>query len=693
MDFELKAAKAKWEREQKQRKEDAKARLQREKKAKEEAARLREALEAAQAQRRLEEAQAAVAARLQEENDFFAGDGIIFNAVFRAIPVLGDGDKIKLPPSAFEQLSSQGALEKGPMFFEISVNVESPATTASAEMPDAVDPKQTTNCGVLEFTASEGYAELPPHVWVNARLSDIPSSESSYVRVRYVRLPKCTYAKLFPENSDFADVPNHKAVLETKLRQHATLSEGDLLVVQHGGVDYTLRVTELKPASNVSVLETDMEVDVVYTVSAPGSNSQGRLAPLELGKPQSGSVEESSYKYYKFTLDQKLLEAVSEGNTDVSVHLEIDGGGVTSDADLYVAAHPVLFPSQHQHQWASHDLGSKIIHLTGAGKSLSSNSYSVGVYGYRNKAVYRVWVQSQPIGHMSGQRVGVTSTALQGDTIVQAGFEVCGNCRQVIPSRTIALHEAFCKRHNTICQYPGCGVVLRQEEFKKHVHCSRCGQSLQQEELEKHLKVYHEPQACRCGATFARDDMVKHQATSCPLRTIMCRFCGDMVQAGSEVDNIRDKLSGLTQHESQCGSRTAPCESCGRVVMLKEMDVHRAAAHDPNAQAGRIDAAWVSGAIPRLSLPPSPSKVAACPICTRTFEGPTADELLNAHLEDSHFSQTVMSTSVENLISSAEPASSAPNQSFRSSLSVACPICGMAVHSERDLSLHIDMVH
>eukprot|EP00250_Pteridium_aquilinum_P035736 c9877_g1_i1 orf=247-2331(-) len=694
MEFELKAAKAKWEREQKQRKEEARKRLQLEKKAKEEAARQREALEAAQSHRRLQEAQAAAAARLQEESDLFAGDGIRFNVVLRATRVMGDGDKIKLPPSAFEHLSSEGALEKGPMFFEISSNTEPPATTSSDKMPDAIDTTRNMHCGVLEFTASEGYAELPPHVWSNAGLSDITSRDYPSVRIRYVRLPKCTYAKLLTETSDFSDVPNHKAVLETKLRQHATLSEGDLLVVQHGGVDYTLRVSELKPAANVSVLETDMEVDVVQAVSAPGTSSQSRLIPLELGKSESGNVDEGSYKYYKFMVDQKLLEAVNKGDMDLNVHLEIDGGGTASDADLYVAAPPILFPSQHQHQWASHDLGSKVIHLTGAGKTLSSSSYSIGVYGYRSKATYRVWVQSQPSAPITGQRVGLASREMEGDSSVQVGSEVCGNCMQVIPSRTIALHEAYCRRHNTVCKYPGCGVVLRQEELKKHVHCSKCGQSLQQGELEKHLKVYHEPQTCRCGEILERDDMVKHQAMSCPLRMIMCRFCGDMVQAGSEADNIRDKLRGLTQHESQCGSRTAPCESCERAVMLKEMDLHRAAAHDPSSQDGGIYSSAVGNLVKPVvtALPTNPSKAVNCPICSLKFEGAAADTQLHTHLDEEHFSPMNSSDQIEH-VRSEESASSALNSSFRSSLSVACPICGLAVHSERDLSLHIDMVH
>ncbi|KAI5062303.1 hypothetical protein GOP47_0022842 [Adiantum capillus-veneris] len=686
MDFELKAAKAKWEREQKQRKEEAKAKLQREKKAKEEAARLREALETAQTQRRLQEAQAVAAEKLQEERDSFDGDGIRFNVVLQATQVAGDGDKIKLPPSAFEHLSSQGALEKGPMFFEIALNIESPTATASEEWPDAIDNK-ITHCGVLEFTAPEGFAELPPHVWSNAGLSDLPLKECPYVRIRYMRLPKCTFAKLQPDNSDFADVPNHKAVLETKLRQHATLSEGDFLVIQHEGVEYKMCVSDLKPSANVSVLETDMEVDVV---SIPGMASHGRLSALELGKPQSGCVEEGSYVYYKFAVDVKVLEALNRGDMNLIVHLEINEDGKGSDADLYVAAHPVLFPSQHQHQWASHDLGSKIIHLTGREKPLSSGSYSIAVYGYRGRAMYKVWVQTQPTGPVTGQRVGLASREMEGGSALQPGFEVCENCRQVIPSRTAALHEAYCRRHNIVCTHPGCGVVLRQEEFKKHVHCSKCGQSLQQEELEKHLKVYHEPQVCRCGATLERDDMVKHQASNCPLRTIMCRFCGDMVQAGKEAENFRDRLRGLTQHESQCGSRTSPCEVCGRAIMLKEMDLHRAAAHDPNSREGMVKSSVDANVTGDTHLAKQ-TKFMNCPVCNLTFEGAAADTLMNAHLDDEHFLRTTHHPVEQG--QGDQDMNAALSSSYKRSLSVACPICGLAVHSERDLSVHMDMVH
>ena len=165
-----------------------------------------------------------------------------------------------------------------------------------------------------------------------------------------------------------------------------------------------------------------------------------------------------------------------------------------------------------------------------------------------------------------------------------------------------------------------------------------------------------------------------------------------MVQAGAGVDNIRDKLHGLTQHESICGSRTAPCELCGRAIMLKEMDLHKVATHNPNSSldgvrqttpplSGTFDTAFTS---PLASIG-SPI-IRKCPICSCTFEGTDAEVQLNAHLDSEHFME---STPQEHL---PEVASSL-NSSFRSSLAIACPICGLAVHSERDLSLHIDMVH
>lgn len=51
------------------------------------------------------------------------------------------------------------------------------------------------------------------------------------------------------------------------------------------------------------------------------------------------------------------------------------------------------------------------------------------------------------------------------------------------------------------------------------------------------------------------------------------------MEAGNSAADTRDRMRGMSEHESTCGSRTAPCDSCGRSVMLKDMDIHQIAVH------------------------------------------------------------------------------------------------------------------
>ncbi|BFI23718.1 ubiquitin fusion degradation protein 1 [Marchantia polymorpha subsp. ruderalis] len=717
MDFELRAAKEKYEREQRDKKEKARQRLDREKKLKEEAAKRQEAIDAAQRTRRIEEAGATLDAQQRQEEVMWLGDGIVFDKDYLGIPVPGNGDKLKLPASAFSELSSQNALDKGPMFFKVSVASER-ATASSSSESNAYRTEDMeanhTHAGVLEFTANEGFVEIPPHVWQNVGLASGSSSGLAKVKVCYVRLPKGTYAKLRPENPDFIDVPNHKAVLETKLRHHASMSVGDLLTVQHAGVDYGLRVMDLKPSLSVSVLETDMEVDVVGSGdnNEDGSSAQSRLLPLELGKSQNGVVPEGEYRYYKFSVDKTNGKAISSGELSLLVHLSVETSGGAADADVYIGAHPLLFPTKHNHDWSSHDKGSKVIMMTSSGREVGEGTFSIGVYGFSGTTSYQVLVEvKQAVQAPPGQKLGTRGSVSSPSSSHQQGedgFEKCENCAQLIPHRTFALHEAYCRRHNVICKHPNCGIVLRKTEMEKHVHCGKCGQALQRDELEKHTKVFHEPLKCGCGAVLEMEQMVDHRASVCPLRQITCRFCGDMVQAGAEAENVRDRYRGLTQHESSCGSRTTPCDTCRRAIMLKEMDLHKAAAHGGPSQIESSllsDSTPLSGQIGKItehagsnvrvadSQPYTPSHI-ECPICSRKFDGHETWQL-NEHINTVHLSSQEEAASGMQVESSVveETVNRFPFSTTKRTLSVACPICGMAVHSERDLSSHIDMVH
>ncbi|KAL9246965.1 hypothetical protein vseg_020443 [Gypsophila vaccaria] len=564
MDFELRRAREKLQKEQKERKERAKLKLDREKKAKDEAARLRHAFEAVQRTRRIDAADALAKADEQMAESLLSGGGIIFSRVLEAVPYSGVGDKIKLPPSCFTELSDQGAFDKGPVYFRLSI-------AGQESTSDKNEGHGVTHSGVLEFTAEEGCVALPPHVWNNL----LPSEELTtlLIEVKYVRLPKGSYAKLQSDEVAFLDVPNHKAVLETTLRQHATLSQNDVITVRYGELMFKLHVLELKPSSSVSVLETDIEVDIVNPFSSSDVSKQTVLKPLTFGTSESGMVEEGQYMYYKFSLEDDAWNTISSHNAKLEVKLDAEKG--SGDTDLYMSKHPLIYPTNHQHQWSSHDMGSKSLILSSQDQNLGSGTYSIGIYGFKGVTKFTITLNIQESSSQV-QQAGLSTSAVDADVLE------CGNCKHFIPSRSIALHEAYCRRHNVVCQHSGCGVVLRVEDAKNHVHCNKCGKAFQQAEMEKHMKVFHEPLHCSCGVILEKEEMVQHQSTVCPMRMITCRFCGDVVQAGSSPMDMRDHLRGLSEHESLCGSRTAPCDSCGRSVMLKEMDIHRIAVHPNN---------------------------------------------------------------------------------------------------------------
>ena len=413
------------------------------------------------------------------QESLLIGNGIVFSQTLEAIQYNGYGDKIKLPPSCFNELSSQGALEKGPMCFRLS-------------RPDA--PSSVTQSGVLEFTAMEGFIELPPHVWTNLSFH-LNKPQIPLVEVKYANLPKGTYAKLQPDDQGFSDLPYHKAILETTLRLHTTLSQGDIITVTHGDFSYRLRVLELKPSTSVSVIDTDVEVDIIEPEAESllpfGTEKRPSLMPLELGKAVAGSVEEGCFNYYKFSFDEKSTSG--EIMIEVGLEAEVEDG---KDTDLYVSRHPIIFPTKLQHGWSCHDVGSKSLAISDP----IASSYSIGVYGYRGKTDYKICVSLK-----QKKRERETEEVVGEQSV---GMVQCKNCGRAVSEQSRLVHEAFCGRHNVVCEHKGCGAVLRKEEAGAHVHCGECGKGLRVEQLDKHLDVFHRPVHCPCGAVFNKEEMV-----------------------------------------------------------------------------------------------------------------------------------------------------------------------------------------
>ncbi|GJY40394.1 ubiquitin fusion degradation protein 1 homolog isoform X1 [Tanacetum coccineum] len=153
-------------------------------------------------------------------------------------PQIENGDKIIMPPSALDRLASLHI--DYPMLFELR-----------NESTDRV-----SHCGVLEFVAEEGMICMPYWMMKNLLLE-----EGDFLRVKNVTLPKGTYVKLQPHTSDFLNISNPKAILETTLRNFSCLTTGDSIMVAYNNKQYYIDIIESKPKNAITIIETDCEVD------------------------------------------------------------------------------------------------------------------------------------------------------------------------------------------------------------------------------------------------------------------------------------------------------------------------------------------------------------------------------------------------------------------------------------------------
>jgi len=179
---------------------------------------------------------------------------------------------VLLPPSALTQLSDAMSTsttgESGPMLFQIS------------------NPRngKKTHCGVIEFSAEEGCAYLPYWVWCYSlelpllfpmqMFPQLGLEEAQQVYITGVTLPKGTFVKFQPQDPEFLEISNPRAVsvslvrffgilafsLEYVLRSYVAMTVGDVLRISYLDHEYALRVLELRPAPAVSLFFTDIQV-------------------------------------------------------------------------------------------------------------------------------------------------------------------------------------------------------------------------------------------------------------------------------------------------------------------------------------------------------------------------------------------------------------------------------------------------
>jgi ubiquitin fusion degradation protein 1 len=88
--------------------------------------------------------------------------------------------------------------------------------------------------------------------------------DGDMIQIKSTDLAPATFVKLQPQNKNFLDISDPKAVLEKAFRDFATVTKGDIFSFTYNDTIYDIAVIETKPTSDkmgVSMLETDVEVD------------------------------------------------------------------------------------------------------------------------------------------------------------------------------------------------------------------------------------------------------------------------------------------------------------------------------------------------------------------------------------------------------------------------------------------------
>lgn len=179
------------------------------------------------------------------------------------------GGKVFLPASALEKLTQLHITY--PMLFELTNGTQG----------------KSTHAGVLEFTAEEGRCYLP--YWVMQTLLLEPGD---LLQTKSTDLPPGQFIKLQPQNTNFLEISDPKAVLETAFRNFSCLTVGDVFTFSYNDETFEIAVLEVKPDREkhaISVQETDLEVDFAPPVGyQEPTKTSGTSTPRSIGSTMAG---------------------------------------------------------------------------------------------------------------------------------------------------------------------------------------------------------------------------------------------------------------------------------------------------------------------------------------------------------------------------------------------------------------------
>lgn len=187
------------------------------------------------------------------------------------------GDKILLPPSAFDTLARLQV--DYPMLFQLTCQ----------HGGGGGKNRRTTHSGVLEFTAEEGCVYIPHWMMQNLLLE-----EGMLITVTNVSLPKATFVKLQPQSTDFLEISNPRAVLEHALRNYSCVTVHDIIQIPYNNKNYHFELKVVEPSPAACIIETDCNVDFDAPVGYVEPDYSGNMKGGAARAASSSSLRSSA---------------------------------------------------------------------------------------------------------------------------------------------------------------------------------------------------------------------------------------------------------------------------------------------------------------------------------------------------------------------------------------------------------------
>lgn len=377
-------------------------------------------------------------------------------------------------------------------------------------------PSDSTFIGVKEFHGEDDTSvfltqDVKERLRINENVESVKLSIELALNVSGLEKVKEASIELKPIKS-YSDIRDWKAFLESTLsKRYTAITMGDELYFDFNSKEYILKVVKVMTSNAMrTVCVVDRDIDLVIL----GDNRQEIIR--DLFQDRHGHLEE----------DKVVKIQIKEGDI-----IESEGSFAVGDE----------FVSRNRFEWAT--MGDCAVYKSDAKKYL---------FAFES-------LDFKLISKEEAKSNDETKESVQ-----------CQYCKQMVSKISQVMHENFCQRNNIKCDE--CNAFFFKRIPETHWDC--CGRS-GNDQLSKflHEEYLHKNVTCSCGIAFVNNyERCLHISLECPSGVHECRFCHLVLPRGELTTESR--YHNVTSHEWECGSKTVKCYKCGKIVKIRDIQLH-----------------------------------------------------------------------------------------------------------------------